>query len=114
MSDAFPDRQWRGRPAVPRFRFDERTAVQRQGAALLLPTAVASLLAYPVIEPMLVRIAGGVWGALIALVLVGVPLGATWTMADRGVPPGRAWKTGGLFAFASTALYAWIFSGAWV
>ena len=108
------DREWRGRPVVPVFRFDRRSAPQRAGDARLPLVVLGALVAYLAVEPALTRVAGGLWGELATLVLVGAPLGAAWAVAQSGVSAIRAWKTGALFAFASAALYAWIFTAAWV
>ena len=108
------DREWRGRPATPAFRFDGRNARQRRAAAGLPWGAVAAVLVYVAVEPPLVAALGAILGELVTLGLLAVPLGALWAVADTGVGAVRAWKTGGWFAFASVALYAWIFSGAWV
>jgi hypothetical protein len=108
------DRSWRGRPAVPSLAFDRRSARQRR-AGMRLPFVVgASLIALALIEPGLTRALGGLWGEVVALFLTGAPIGAAWAAATRGAGPGSAWKTGALFAFASAAWYAWIFTGAWV
>ena len=108
------DREWRGRPAVPAFRFDGRTARQKRAAAWLAPGALAAVLVYVAIEPPLVASLGAIRGELVTLGTLAAPLGALWAVADGGVSARRALKTGGLFAFASVALYAWIFTGAWV
>lgn len=108
------DRSWRGRPAVPMLAFDRRSAGHRQ-AAVRLPFIVgAAILGFAWMEPPLVRMLGGLWGEVAALVLTGAPIGMAWGSATRGDGIRAAWKTGALFAFASAALYVWIFTGAWV
>jgi hypothetical protein len=97
------DRSWRGRPAA-----------QRRGAQRLPFVVGAALVAFALLEPGLTRTLGGLWGEVAALGLTGAPIGAVWASAARGAGAGSAWKTGALFAFASAACYAWIFSGAWV
>jgi hypothetical protein len=74
----------------------------------------ASILAFACLEPVLVRWLGGWWGELASLVLTGAPIGMASGAARDGTGLRGAWKTGLLFAFASAALYAWIFTGAWV
>ncbi|MBC7896678.1 MAG: hypothetical protein H7066_14775 [Cytophagaceae bacterium] len=108
------DRSGRGRPAVPSLAFDRRSTAQRR-AAVRLPFVVgAAILGFALVEPSLVRLFGGLWGELATLVITGTPIGAAWASATREAGPWAAWKTGALFAFASAAWYAWIFTGAWV
>lgn len=108
------DRSWRGRPAVPSLVFDRRSAAHRRAAMRLPFVVAAAILAFPVIEPGLTRMLGAFAGEIVALILTGAPIGAGWASATRGVDRRAAWKTGALFAFASAAWYAWIFTGAWV
>jgi hypothetical protein len=95
------------------FRFDRRSPRQRRAADLLVVVAALGAVAYPVLDRLLTRTLGGMWGVLVALFLVGSPLATVWRVvwADRG--PRQALLDGVALAAAGAALYFWTFGAAW-
>lgn len=54
---------------------------------------------------------GGVWGVLVALLLVSTPLAAVWWVAEHGTLGWRVWRAGLLVGGVVVALYAAVFIG---
>lgn len=96
---------------VPRFHFDRQPAHQQRARRALAPAALCAAAGYLALDPMLTALLGGVWGILVALLLVATPLGALWWAGERGARGWRAWRAGILLGGAVAALYAWLFIG---
>ncbi len=108
------ERWWRAAPPAPRFHFDRRNRAQRGAATLGVPVVVLSIALFTVTEGPLTGWLGWAWGQGAAVWLAAWPLGTWLARLQAGTTGWRAWKSGGLFAFASAALYVWMFAGGWV
>ncbi|MDP1857920.1 MAG: hypothetical protein Q8K82_04580 [Gemmatimonadaceae bacterium] len=93
------------------FSFDRRPPRQRAAREALGPALMAAGLAYVVLDLLLSRLLGGVWGVFASLLLVGIPLGALWWAGETGGGPRQAWRGGVWLALAVLCVYAWVFVG---
>ncbi len=95
----------------PRFRFDREPPHQQRARRALPTAALAAAAGYLALDHILTPLLGGVWGVLIALLLVTAPLGSLWWAGERGARGWRAWRAGLFLGGMAVLLYAWLFIG---
>ena len=79
----------------------------------MAPAALAGAIAYLVLDELLTPRLGGVWGVLVALWIVSVPLGALWWAGESASRGWSNWRAGLALGTTAVVLYAWVFIGSW-
>lgn len=98
-------------PLPPNFIFDREPPHQQRARRALAPAALVAAAGYLALDPLLSSLLGGVWGVLVALLLVSTPLGALWWAGERAACGWRAWRAGLVLGALVALLYAWLFIG---
>lgn len=95
------------------FRFDRRSRRQQQATERLLFVVPAAAAAYLLLDMVLTPTLGGMWGVLLSLFLVGIPVAATFRVASADRAPRQAVGEGIALAAGAALLYFWAFGWPW-
>jgi hypothetical protein len=93
------------------FAFDRRSRGQRRAGEWFVFAVPVAAIAFVVLDHVLERAVGAVGGILIALFLVGVPLGAVWGLAEGDRTAVRALVRGVALGILAALGYLWVFGG---
>ena len=99
------------RPSM--FSFNREPPRQRAARRALAPAALLAGVSFLVLDRPLSALLGGVWGVLVAMMVVLVPLGTLWWSGETGARGGAAWRAGAVLGLLCVAVYTWVFIGSW-
>ncbi|MEO7966890.1 MAG: hypothetical protein ABIT38_23585 [Gemmatimonadaceae bacterium] len=92
------------------FSFDRLSPRQRRVRTLLLPSVAVGAVAFVLLVPLLGHLLGGVWGADVMLLTLGIPIGMLWWVSEAGASWRVAAWRGIALALAAAFAYAWAFA----